>query len=99
MSLDKQRVGQIVHELLDEADLDQLNTINDICVQQIKQKRKQKINKIKSQISSGDIVEFQGTNQIDDKEGIIKKVKRTRADVIIDGREWDIPISCLVPTR
>lgn len=96
MSLPKEKVGEIVSDVMN-ADLEQLRTINKILVSRIKDKKKEKASKIKSKLFKGLEVKFVNAKKLAGQKGVIEKVKRTRADVRVDGQIWDVPIACLKP--
>ena len=59
----------------------------------IKDKRKYNASHLKYELQIGDKVRVKGTNRIED--GIIDKVKISRAVVTIDGRKWDVPFTMI----
>ena len=70
-------------------DNEKLSTISSA----IKDKRKYNASHLKYQLKIGDKVKIKGTNRIED--GIIDKVKISRAVVTIDGRKWDVPFTMI----
>ena len=59
-----------------------------------KQRREMKSKKIKSSLSVGDIVNFEGRKSGKCK-GKIVRIKRKKAIVEVSGRNWDVPLSML----
>lgn len=72
------------------ATLEQLKHISDVLQKTWEQKREHRIQEVKNNISEGDIVRLKGT---DGKNvGVLEKIKRTRAIVIIDDQKWDVSL-------
>ena len=77
---------------------DRINKIEDIrdlrVIQQfIKDRHDYLGNKTKYQLSVGDKVKITSNSKVE--YGVIQKINRTRAVVIIDDRRWNVPFSMI----
>jgi len=83
---------------LHSLDEDDLLAINSSVIRQLKHVRKQKSVSARSQFSVGDLVGFGehgGRGKRAYKRGTIHAIKRTRAQVRVNGVLWTVPLNML----
>ena len=90
-------VSDIIGKLggLSEADLVQLNSV---VIHELKHRRKARALNARSQFSVGDQVGFGDPNargKRSYKEGKLVRIKRTRAEVLVEHTTWTVPLNML----
>ena len=83
------KIDDIRNKISDLDNMDDLNTIKDI----VKNQRKYLAQKNAFGLIKGDKVKITGTNRLE--EGIIEKINRTRAVVMVGNVGWNVPFEML----
>ena len=83
------KINEIRRLISDLDTIDDLNTIKEIVMNQ----RKYLAQKNAFNLIKGDKVKITGSGKI--KEGIIEKINRTRAIVMVDDVGWDVPFTMI----
>ena len=82
----KEEIGLEILSLIDKTDIRYLRNICDDQIRTIS-------NMLKHDLNPGDKVSINSKRMTED--GIIKKVNRTRAVVLIDGKQWNVPFALI----
>ena len=82
----KEEIGLEILSIKDKMDVRYLRNICDERINSISKMLKYSLN-------PGDKVAINSKRLVED--GVIKKVNRTRAVVLIDGKKWDVPFSLI----
>ena len=80
---------ELLESLMQIRDIDELNLFRSA----INDRIKEVASAIKYDLFPGDKVSINSKSLTED--GIIKKVNRTRAVVLIDGKQWNVPFSLI----
>lgn len=83
------KIDDIRNKISDLDNMDDLNTIKEI----VKNQRKYLAQKNAFGLIKGDKVKITGTNRLE--EGIIEKINRTRAVVMVGNVGWNVPFEML----
>ena len=83
----KEEIALGVQSLTDKVDV---RYIRNICNERIRSLS----NMLKYDLSPGDKVSI-NSKRMADEDGIIKRVNRTRAVVLIDGKSWNVPFELI----
>ena len=82
----KEEIGLEILSLTDKTDIRYLRNVCDDQIRSIS-------NMLKYDLSPGDKVSVKSKRISED--GVVKKVNRTRAVVLIDGKQWNVPFALL----
>ena len=82
----KEEIGLEILSLKDKIDVRYLRNICDEHIRSIS-------NMLKYDLNPGDKVSINSKRLVED--GVIKKVNRTRAVVLIDGKQWNVPFALI----
>ena len=82
----KEEIGLEILSVRDKMDVRYLRSICDDQIRTIS-------NMLKYDLNPGDKVSINSKRLVED--GVIKKVNRTRAVVLIDGKQWNVPFSLI----
>ena len=85
--MNKEEIGLEILSLRDAIDI---RYIRNICDEQIRSIS----NMLKYKLKPGDKVCI-NSKRLTEEHGIIKKVNRTRAVVLIDGKQWNVPFALI----
>jgi len=82
---------ELALEIMGLTDKVQVRYLRSICDEQIRSISAS----LMYNLQPGDSVRIDGNNKRGTEEGIIKKINRTRAVVLIDGKQWNVPFSLI----
>ena len=94
MQFEKETVMWTLEKCINELDnLDDLSKIVDI----VKSKRKRLATDNAARLIKGDKVSISGSRRIE--EGIVTKINRTRAVIVVNGVSWTVPFEMIRKTE
>ena len=83
----KEEIGLEILSLTDKTDIRYLRNVCDEQIRSIS-------NMLKYDLNPGDKVTI-NSKRLTEEHGVIKKVNRTRAVVLIDGKQWNVPFALI----